>query len=72
MKYITVLAPNGKSAYLAKARIGGGYTTLATFLNEETAKKTAAILNRHKSVEDEITQMGNDVLEPVKIRDTVR
>jgi hypothetical protein len=45
MKYITVLSPNGKSCYLAKERIGGGYTTLATFLSEDTAKKTAKVLN---------------------------
>lgn len=54
MKYVTVLSPNGKSTYLAKERIGGGYTTIATFLNEDTAKKTAAILNRHRSEDQEI------------------
>ena len=63
MKYITVLAPNGKSAYLAKARIGGGYTTLATFLNEETAKKTAAILNRHRSEDQEIENTVSKIVE---------
>lgn len=63
MKYITVLAPNGKSAYLAKERIGGGYTTLATFLSEDTAKKTAAILNRHKSVEDEGVTLGGNAFQ---------
>lgn len=63
MKYITVLAPNGKSAYLAKERIGGGYTTLATFLSEDTAKKTAAILNRHRSEDQEIENTVSKIVE---------
>ena len=45
MNYIVVSAANGRSYYLAKSRIGGGYSTIATFLNEGIAKETAALLN---------------------------
>jgi len=46
MKYIVVASANGRSFYLAKQKIGSAaYTTIATFMNEETAKKTAAVLN---------------------------
>lgn len=49
MKYIVVTSPNGRSFYLAKEKIGGGaYTTIATFQSEETAKKTAALINASK------------------------
>jgi hypothetical protein len=45
MTYIVVTAQNGRSHYLAKSRIGGGYTTIATFQNEQMARETAALLN---------------------------
>ena len=45
MTYIVVSAANGRSYYLAKSRIGGGYSTIATFLNEGLAKDTAVALN---------------------------
>lgn len=45
MTYIVVTAQNGRSHYLAKQRIGGGYTTIATFQNEQMARETAALLN---------------------------
>lgn len=43
--YIIVTSPNGRSYYLAKSRIGGGYSTVATFMNEGLAKETADVLN---------------------------
>jgi len=47
MNYIVVSAANNRSFYLAKQRIGGaGYATIATFLNEQMAKDTAALLNQ--------------------------
>lgn len=44
-QYIVVTSQNSKSYYLAKERIGGGYTTIATFTHESAAKDTAALLN---------------------------
>lgn len=52
MKYITVASPNGRSFYLAKMKIGGGYVAIATFLNENTAQKTAKVLNEMKERAD--------------------
>lgn len=51
MKYIVVTSQNGRSYYLAKQKIGGAgaYVTIATFLSEETAKKTAEILNLNRT-----------------------
>lgn len=45
MMYTVVTSSNGKSYYLCREKIGGGYNTIATFLNEQLAKETAAILN---------------------------
>lgn len=45
MTYIVVTAQNGRSHYLAKQRIGGGYSTIATFQNEQMARETADLLN---------------------------
>lgn len=44
--YIVVTSQNGKSYYLAKQRIGNaGFSTIATFINEQMARDTAALLN---------------------------
>lgn len=45
--YTIVTSPNGRSFYLAKERIGGGYAVVATFLAEGLAKQTAEILNNN-------------------------
>jgi hypothetical protein len=46
MRYIVVASANGRSFHLAKQKIGSeAYTTIATFTNEDTAKKTAAVMN---------------------------
>lgn len=45
MGYIVVTSANGRSFYLAKSRIGGDYTTIATFLQESAARETADLLN---------------------------
>lgn len=50
--YIVVGSQNGKSYYLAKRRIGGGFSTIATFQNEGMAKETCDLLNTDTRFDD--------------------
>jgi hypothetical protein len=46
MRYIVAASANGRSFHLAKQKIGSeAYITIATFTNEDAAKKTAAVMN---------------------------
>lgn len=54
MNYIVVTSQNGKSYFLAKPRIGGGYFTIATFQNEGVAKETAELLNMSAALDREV------------------
>lgn len=47
MRYIVVASASERSFHLAKQKIGSeAYITIATFTNEDAAKKTAAVMNR--------------------------
>lgn len=58
MKFIVVAAQNNRSYYLAREKIGGGYTVIASFMEEQTAKETAALLNSDKDFKAKVAKLG--------------